>query len=325
MALARNDKWIWDFWFAKDGADYHIFYLQADKSLKFERLRHWHVSIGHAVSQDLKTWEILPDALHPTQWANNRDAWDDYTTWTGSIIQHDGLWYMFYTGGRRYEHGLVQRIGLATSKDLVNWEKYYNNPLISSDPQWYEQLENSGWHDVAWRDPCVFRHPETGEFHAYITGRVNFGDVDGRGVIAHASSTDLLNWTVQQPITEPGEFGQLEVPQLVKIGSLYYLLYCNIAEHHSFARRARLTNSPMSGTHYYVSESPFGPFRFLTDEYFAADENGLHYAGKLILDPNGNWRFMAFLHNNKQGEFVGIIDDPYPVTVLDDGRLRVEW
>ena len=62
--LSIPDKWLWDFWFAQDGPYYHIFYLQAPKSLSDEKLRHWHATIGHAVSEDLRNWEILPDALH---------------------------------------------------------------------------------------------------------------------------------------------------------------------------------------------------------------------------------------------------------------------
>ena len=43
-------------------------------------------------------------------------AWDDYTTWTGSVVQgDDGLWHLFYTGTSRSEDGLKQRIGHATS------------------------------------------------------------------------------------------------------------------------------------------------------------------------------------------------------------------
>ena len=48
-------------------------------------------------------------------------GWDDLATWTGSVIEHDGSWHMLYTGVSTVERGLVQRIGLATSTDLVTW------------------------------------------------------------------------------------------------------------------------------------------------------------------------------------------------------------
>jgi beta-fructofuranosidase len=176
MALRLPDKWLWDFWLAQDGPNYHLFYLQAPRSLNEEGLRHWNVSIGHAVSRDLRNWEVLPDALRPS----TSSGWDDYTTWTGSILKRNGLWYMLYTAARRADDGLVQRIGRATSPDLLRWEKHPENPLLEPDPCWYDVLDLELWPDQAWRDPFLFRHPDTGDFHAFITGRVNTGPTDGR-------------------------------------------------------------------------------------------------------------------------------------------------
>lgn len=66
MTLRLPDKWVWDFWLAQDGPDYHIFYLQAPRSLQDAHLRHWNASVGHAVSQNLSDWQILPDVLAPS-------------------------------------------------------------------------------------------------------------------------------------------------------------------------------------------------------------------------------------------------------------------
>jgi beta-fructofuranosidase len=320
MPLHFDDKWLWDFWFAQDGADYHMFYLQADRALLNPDLRHWNVSIGHAVSQDLRQWTILPDALRPSERSGD---FDDNTTWTGSIIHHDGCWYLFYTGSMRADKGLVQRIGMATSNDLIHWEKAAHNPLIVADPQWYELLDLNLWHDQAWRDPHVVRDPQNGEFHAFITARVNYGAKDGRGVIAHAVSRDLLQWQVQPPVTTPGDFGQMEVPQLLHIGSLYYLLFSTGGGHHSAARQQRGA-APVTGTHYLVSEKPYGPFRYLTDEFFVGDARGSLYSGKMIQGPDAQWYFMGFLNDGEDGQFIGDISDPLPVEVLEDGRLRLK-
>ena len=67
MALRLTEKWVWGFWLARDGADYHVFYLQAPRSLVEQQLRHLSASIGHAVSKDLENWRVLPDALHPAR------------------------------------------------------------------------------------------------------------------------------------------------------------------------------------------------------------------------------------------------------------------
>ena len=318
--LKLQDKWVWDFWFAQDGADTHIFYLQADKSLQREAFRHWNVSVGHAVSQDLRQWEILPDAIHPSA----PGAWDDFTTWTGSVIQHAGVWYMFYTGSTRRERGYVQRVGYATSLDLIHWEKASNSPVMEADPRWYEKLSLDLWHDEAWRDPYVFQHPETGMFHAYITGRVNAGDSSERGVVAHGISRDLHTWEVLPPVTEPGNHGQLEVPQLVEIEGRYYLLYSTNNNDHSTKRLARPGASPVTGTHYMVGDSPTGPFRYITDEFLVGDAHGSLYSGKLVQGADEQWYYMAFHNFAPDGSFIGEISDPYPVTIAEDGHLLVK-
>ncbi len=321
MALRLADRWLWDFWFAQDGPDIHVFYLQAPRSLADAELRHWNVSIGHAVSQDLRCWEVLPDALQPSPAGSN--TWDDYTTWTGSIVPHAGRWHLFYTGTRQAEQGLVQRVGMATSDDLIQWQKHPANPLIEADPCWYELLDPSSWHDQAWRDPYVFRHPQSGAFHALITGRARHGAVDGRGVIAHAISQDLHHWQVQPPLTEPGDFGHMEVPQWVEIEGRSYLVFSATAEVHSAHWRQRTGRQPVTGAYYMVADGPLLPYRRLDDDPLVGDPNGSYFSGKLVQDSAGRWQFMAFRLFGRDGVFIGDLPDPMPVTIGNDGRLRV--
>ena len=341
MTLRLPDKWLWDFWLAQDGPDYHVFYLQAPRALENADLRHWNVSIGHAVSQDLRDWRVLPDALHPSLAGSG--AWDSYTTWTGSIIRHGGLWYLFYTGGNRAEKGLIQRIGLATSADLIHWEKHPANPLIVADPRWYELLDLDLWHDQAWRDPWVFRgleradgghpgddgHPgdngRPGDFHALITARVNYGPADGRGVIGHARSEDLIHWEVLPPVTEPGDFGHMEVPQLVEINDRYYLLFCTFAVMHSSRWRQRTGREPVIGIHYLVADDALGPFHYCTDEFLVGDRIGSLYTGKLVPGPDGEWVFLTSRLFAPDGTFIGELSDPFPVAVDAAGYLSVDW
>jgi beta-fructofuranosidase len=320
MALKLKDKWLWDFWFARDDLDYHLFYLQASNTLEPEWKRHFNVSIGHAVSQDLKTWSVLPDALQPSH--DNSNAFDNYTTWTGSIIKFENLWYMFYTGSMKQEKGLIQRIGLATSRDLIGWQKHSHQPLIEADSNYYELLDLESWHDQAWRDPWVFQN-EAGLFHAFITARVKGGVADARGVIGHAVSENLLEWRVLAPVTEPGEFGHMEVPQLVHIKNKYYLLFTVGHRQYSSTRKARGV-ALETGTHYLVADHPLGPFHYLTDTFLSGDEHGSLYSGKLIQDPEGKWQFLAFKNMTEHGEFIGELSDPIPLEVLADGRLELK-
>jgi len=307
--LALDDKWIWDFWFAHKKNEHHIFYLQAPKNLLQETKRHHNANIGHAVSTNFIDWEVLPDALFP----GSLGEWDDLATWTGSIIKHNSLWYMFYTGVNHKEKGLIQRIGIAISKDLISWEKFKGNPVISADEKYYEMLDLKSWHDQAWRDPFVFKHENY--FHAFITARVNFGPADGRGVIAHAISANLFNWKVLPPITEPGDYGQLEVPQLISCNKKYFLLFNTNAEHHSQRRLSEMNINPVTGANYLVAAHKLGPCPYILNKgkFLFGDKTGTLYSGKLIKTPIGKWSLIAFHNYKSNGDFIGEISDPFEV------------
>lgn len=319
MTLKLEDKWVWDFWFTQDGADTHIFYLQAPRDLPKEVMRHWHVSIGHAVSQDLVNWTVLPDALRPSP--KTEDVWDNASTWTGSVFHHAGTWYLFYTGAKHQEKGLIQRIGAATSTNLIDWQKHPKNPLIVADPQWYEMLELDMWHDHAWRDPWIFELD--GRFHAFVTARANQGHKSARGVVAHATSDDLIQWEVGPPIAAPGEFGHMEVPQLVEINGRYYLIFCVGHKEYAESRRKRQGIELVTGTHYMVSDHPLGPFEFLTDKFLLGDAAGSRYAGKVIRDSDGQWVLMTSRSWTGDGGFIGEIADPLSLHITADGQLYV--
>ena len=154
MTLALEHQWIWDSWYAKEGTRYHGYFLQADKALGDPDLRHFNVSQGHAVSDDLVNWTHLGTMFSPAP----TPAWDDYTTWTGSVLQGpDGTWHLFYTGSTKAEDGLYQRIGHATSPDAHSWVRVGGDgfclDLTGPNAAAYEAEHAIGhWHDRAMRD-----------------------------------------------------------------------------------------------------------------------------------------------------------------------------
>jgi beta-fructofuranosidase len=316
VPLVLHDRWIWDFWLVEADGVLHAFYLQAPHSLRDPELRHWNCSIGHATSTDLVHWDLLPDALTPAP----VPAWDDYTTWTGSVTAHDGVWHLLYTGSCRGDDGLVQRIGLATSTDLVHWDRH-KGPVLEAADRWYAKLDPAAWPDEAWRDPWVVRDPAGGHYHLYATARSNTdGDPLGRGVVAHAVSTDLVHWDVLPPVTAPMGFGQLEVPQVVPIGGRWYLLFSTDTGTQSEMRRADQTGT---GTYYLVGDSLDGPFEAHTLTRLEADLSGTTYAGKLY-EWRGELLFFAWHGADGDGHFVGNVGDGRPVTVGHDGSLSLD-
>lgn len=329
MSFRLTDKWVWDFWFARHGIYRHLFYLQAPRALGKPELRHHNASIGHAVSTDLNSWAVLADAIHP----GPDGAWDDLATWTGSVIEHDGRWHMFYTGICRAEDGLIQRIGVATSDDLVTWEKDPANPVLEADPRWYGLFDARDWRDQSWRDPFLFQDEDDGSFHALITARARVGPVDGRGVVAHARSLDLVHWEVLPPLTEPGDFAQVECPQLVKINDYSYIVFSCLAEDHSSERVARLGTAGQTGTFAFSSQDLFGPYEPPTASLIPSGTAGERlYAGKLIEDASGQWCFMAFRAGGDEARvgqldddaFVGELAGPFPIRIHAEGIIEVD-
>lgn len=62
--------------------DYHLFYLKGPD---------W----AHVVSRDLLRWQELPNALIKGSDLLGPD-WE--SIWTGSVVEHGGTFYLFYTG-----------------------------------------------------------------------------------------------------------------------------------------------------------------------------------------------------------------------------------
>ncbi len=309
-----SSSWVWDYWFADDGDTYHLFFLYASRALHDPEARHYRASVGHAVSDDLVTWTRVTDALV----RGEAGSFDDLATWTGSTVRGaDGLWYLFYTGSTLAEGGKnVQRIGYATSPDLMVWTKA-PGPVLSAAAPWYETIDSGEWHDEAFRDPWVFADPQGDGWHMFVTARAPEGPVFGRGVVGHAWSADLRTWELRPPLSAPSPdgFGQLEVTQVEVVDGRPVLLFSCLAAHAMPARADQ-----RGGTWAVPAESLLGPFDIgaatpLTDETL--------YVGRLLRRrDDGQWLLFAFHHLDEDGEFVGGVSDPMPVA-WDGDRLTI--
>lgn len=299
--LRLPDSWVWDSWFAFDGELHHVFYLRASRALGDPDRRHNYPYVGHAVSADLVSWTVLPDALA----LSDPPAFDDATTWTGSVVRApDGTWRMFYTGRTRADGGGAQRVGTARSRDLLTWTKDSADALLEADPRWYEKVCDD-WIGEAWRDPWVFR-ADDGLWHMYITARAPIGDPRGRGVVGHATSPDLDTWTVQPPLTAPAGFGQMEVTQVEVVDGVPTLIFCCYpAEMDDDAAQRHAPGGMFSIT----GPSVLGPFDISAARRFPHDSL---YAARLV-QHEGAWNLIGF-RDTEGGVFVGELTDPIPVT-----------
>lgn len=318
--LRLPGSWVWDSWPLRTDDAYHLFFLYAPRSLVDPDLRHANARIGHAVSADLRSWTRLTDPVGP----GPPGAFDDVACWTGSTVRDvGGRWHLLYTGlsyvdtdgsGAPVER---QRIGRATSADGLRWEKVTGT--VDADARWYELAGESTWTHEHWRDPWVFADPGGDGWHALVTARAGAALADGvddadRGVVGHAWSPDLVSWEVRPPLSAPGSgFGQLEVPQLVTVDGRTHLVFSCLAGQLAPWRRASVTRTG----HWLLTDvDPLGPYDVsravpLTDDTL--------YAGRVLLDTDGQPVLLACLNRDEQGVFGGVVTDPVPVSIPGRG------
>lgn len=317
MALRLDDWFIWDFWLApRLGVDepFHCLFLQAPRSLGDPELRHDRAQIGHATSSDLVNWEyhgiVLP--LGP------EGSWDSFTHWTGSVIRDGGLAYLFYTGRNTAEAGNVQRIGVATSSDLWSWDNVGREPVVEAVEPWYVAPTADGRTRSDCRDPWIIRHD--GRWLMYFTASAAGVPRSSCGVVGLAESSDLVHWTVHPPVAGPGQFEEIEVPQVFPLGDRWAMVFCT-------AKHATVEGPRASwiGTHYMVADTPFGPFELAPEPLLLADPAGTDYAARIVLDPWAGTQIMAFRRTEPDGSFGGYLIDPIPVVIDPTGhRLTVQ-
>lgn len=247
---------MWDAWYHNTGSEVHAFHLQrlAPGSQKTVYQEH---AVGHAVSEDMIHWKELPPAVYPGE----PGSLDDREIFTGCTCEKDGIYYLFYTMKSSRENGNVQRIGLATSRDLLNWEKHPNNPVLTPDSRWYHTEEDPALYGLAdCRDICIVKAPDQSGYYAFFVARVRTEEMAQGSVVALAYSEDLIHWEQYPPVfSSCGRYTIAEVPVVFPMdGKWYMLLLCN----NEYGNRDLFASQPQytMGTIYAVADSIEGPY-----------------------------------------------------------------
>jgi beta-fructofuranosidase len=147
------------------------------------------------------------DKQKPAMSAVEEEPWNETHLWAPHVIKHDGTYYMYYCGGDP-DHSKY-KIQLATSKDLFNWERHPENPLVVDG------------YDA--RDPFILR--EGDKWYMYYTA--NSEPTGGNHIVARVESDDLIHWSNKTTVytdEASGTFGgPTESPFVVRRGDKYYL------------------------------------------------------------------------------------------------------
>ena len=204
--FSREGEYLKDYYVFKDDDTFHLFYNvgNAGESQQWFEAGN-EKAFGHATSKDFKTWKHHPRILDVVP-----GTWEGMVVSAPSIIKHEGVYYMFYTGFDDRVPG-KQTIGLATSKDLFNWRRHEGNPVYEAPP--WAAHRGDGWVDC--RDSHVIQY---GDGFLLFT-MVSKGE--GKGAIALAESKNLIDWQDLGPAVET--FKEPESPRVFQHGSHFYM------------------------------------------------------------------------------------------------------
>ena len=136
------------------------------------------------------------------------------------------------------------------------------------------------------------------------------GNVRTRGVMGHATSLNLLDWTVQPPLSQPHQgFGQLEVYQFEIVDGVPIVVFCCGWRELSSERLAEF--GERDATYSVACNADLTGLDFGRARAF---EERLAYAARIIQDRSGGWNLIGFDNFDENGEFLGRLCDPVPVT-----------
>jgi len=223
--FSREGEYVKDYYVFREGDTFHLFYNVGNAG----ETQQWfeagnEKAFGHATSKDLKTWEHHPRILEAVP-----GSWEGMVVSAPSIIKHDGTYYMFYTGFDDRVPG-KQTVGLATSKDLFNWERHPGNPVYEA-PEWAERRPD-GWIDC--RDSHVVRYGDEFLLFTMVTTE------DGKGAIALASSKNLIDWEDLGPAVVT--FKEPESPRVFEHEGSFYMFISS-----AFGKQLLRATNPKTG------------------------------------------------------------------------------
>jgi len=249
---------------------YHLFYL---KDYRDEPGHGQGTPWFHLVTRDFVHFDDWGEAL-PRGPAGSQDVW----VFTGSVIERQGTFTIFYTGHNGNFQGTgrpIQAVMRATSPDLRAWRKDSSFHFFAPTGLGYEPDD--------WRDPYIFWNEEASEYWMLLAARRAAGPGRHRGCTALAASPDLQTWEVREPFWAPDLYYTHECPDLFRIGDWWYLVYSTFSER--------------CVTHYRMSRTLAGPWLAPANDTF---DGRAFYAAKTAGD--GQRRFLFGWLPTREGE-----------------------
>lgn len=299
----RRDAPKWDPWIFKDGDLYRLFYLIGSD----EVYPWWKQSkLCAAVSRDLQHWDDLGVILEP----NPKNSWESGRIFTGCTYKEDGIYYLFYSAAGKDDNVLDERVGLAYSKDGIQWHRYSDQGLFSDSEDeydWYGRCEWPAYPDghFQWRDPYVVKDPKSNQYYMFICASIKT-DEPGyfRGCIALAVADKITGpYTLMPPAVapKPGQlhewpFYHIERPQVIYRDGKYHL-FASCAYGHvnpDWIKKVGHERISTFSLYWYTSDRIEGPYEPVAEKHAipGSDKTGLY--GTHLLQTNNPNEYIAY-------------------------------
>lgn len=167
---------IADFAVAELNGRHHFYYIERRLTEGTPFYPGHEIYFGHASTADFLNWEV-----HDPVMLIRPGTWEDAHVWAPCILRRGNEYVMAYTGVNRH---ISQNIGLASSTDLFNWNRWDSNPISPCKGRpwafWHEDRISSC------RDPHLF------EYDGRIGMIYTANTAQGASCIALATTKDLL-------------------------------------------------------------------------------------------------------------------------------------
>lgn len=232
-------------------------------------------NFGLASSKDGVQWKEEGIVMKP-----GKSGFDNRSLWAMCLTKEKNTFAMYYSaigkGGRN-----KQSIGKAYSKNLKDWKRDKNNPILKleknnkyySDEIDKEHKDFPADKPILFRDPYTFRYKNKRYilFASKIKNKNNPYNA-GVGLVEEKGN----RYKFLPPIFVPGKYKIIECPALYKINKKYILFFCD---------------DDVDVIRYAVSSNPFGLFKEPVESKLLSKSS---YVGRFI-----NWRGQKLFYSHK--------------------------